>query len=368
MSPPLEPPHSTPARAGWGGQPLYVQSLDLSALPTGREVRVMVELVRNSLGAPIRVPVVVIRGKKEGPVFGLVAALHGNELNGIPVLHDLIDRLDPHQLRGTIVAVLVANVPGYLKRQREFNEGTDLNHIMPGKEPGTEAQIYAHRLVTRIVRHFDYMIDLHTASFGRVNSLYIRADMTSHFTARMAYLQRPQIILHNPASDKTLRGTAMGLGIPAITVEIGNPHQFQPEYIRRSLVGIRAVLGEFGLVSRRKKLAAGAEPVICQSSSWLYTQEGGLLEVYPSVTDTVAAGDVIATVRDIFGDVLQEYQAPHDGVIIGKSVEPVTQTGARIVHLGHLSEGPELEAYYRRDVTNSLATPSSSVAESEEEL
>ena len=41
---------------------------------------------------------------------------------------------------------------------------------------------------------------------------------------------------------------------------------------------------------------------------------------------------------DVFGDLVREYVAPHRGIVIGKSVEPVSATGARILHLGHMAE------------------------------
>lgn len=311
----------------------YWDQLDLDRLPRGCRSRLQVELVHDGLGRPLRVPILVARGEKPGPVFGVTAAVHGNELNGIPVIHRLMDRVDPQRLHGTLVAVAVINVPGYLTNQRYFADGRDLNHVMPGRADGSVSQVYAHRLVDRVINRFDYMVDLHTASFGRVNSLYVRADLTDATAARMAALQRPQIILHNPPADSTLRGTAADLGIPAITVEIGNPQVFQHEYIKSSLAGVRSVLIEVGMLPRRP-IGPGPQPVICSRSYWIYTDHGGLLEVFPRVTDRLEKGEVIARLTNIFGDVVREYHAPEAGVVIGKSVNPVAQTGARILHLG----------------------------------
>ena len=109
----------------------------------------------------------------------------------------------------------------------------------------------------------------------------------------MAYLQRPQIILHDPPSDRTLRGAAMELKIPAITVEIRDPQRFQNESIKRSLIGLRSVLSEVGMLSKRT-VAPGPPPVLCEDSNWLYTDHGGLLEVFPDVTDPVTEGEPIA--------------------------------------------------------------------------
>ncbi len=318
-------------------RPLLLSALQLSMLPSGQISRALVELAHDGMARPIRVPIVVAKGRSEGPVFGLTAAVHGNELNGLPVLHQLFDWIEPKKLKGTIVGVLAVNVPGILMFQREFIDGTDLNRIMPGKADGNISEVYAHRFVDRIVKHFDYLIDLHTASFGRVNSLYVRADMKQEKTSRMAYLQRPQIIVHNEASDRTLRGTTMELKIPSITVEIGDPQRFKPEFIKRSVMGIRAVLGEFGLLPKTK-ISLGQEPVICDRSKWIYTDHGGLLTVFPQVAERVETDQVLARLTNVFGDLLEEYRAPEDGIVVGRSVNPIAQTGARIVQLGHVAD------------------------------
>ena len=307
--------------------------LEISECPAGVTTRLLVELADDGLGQPIRVPVLVARGRRAGPVFGMTAAVHGDELNGIRVIHDLFAHLDVRTLRGTVVAAVAVNVPGLHWHIRDFVDGRDLNHIFPGVPDGRVADVWAYRVIERIVRHLDYLADLHTASLGRTNCVYVRADMSDRRTARMAYLQRPQIIVHSPPHDGTLRGAAMELGIPAITVEIGDPMRFQPGHVRSCRVGLRALLVDLGMVPKRPA-ALLQEPVLCSGSRWLYTDKGGLLEVLPRPLDSVAKGDAVARLQDAFGDVVRTYHAPADGVVIGCSLNPVGQTGARILHLG----------------------------------
>ncbi|MGC1307976.1 MAG: succinylglutamate desuccinylase/aspartoacylase family protein [Phormidesmis sp.] len=322
-----------------------VDELDLEQIPRGTCTRVMVDLIHDGLGRSLRLPVMIGRGKHPGPVLGLTAALHGNELNGIPIIHRLFDAIDLNTLRGTVIGVMVVNVPAYLNNQRTFDDRTDMNHVMPGKPNGSIAEIYAYRFIHRIVRRFEYLIDLHTASFGNINSLYVRADMTNEVTAKMAYLQRPQIILHNSPSDRTLRGTTSELGIPSITVEIGDPQVFQSKVIAASLTGVRRVMAEIGMLTKRSTAKAGPQPVLCSKSDWIYADRGGLLEVLPKPTALVIKGEVIALQRNIFGEVICQYRAPHDGIVIGKSMNPVAQTGARILNLG-LITSPDKYAFY----------------------
>lgn len=310
-----------------------VSALDVSSFEVGVS-RVFIELVGDGLGAGVRVPVLVARGVQPGPVLGITACLHGNELNGIPVIHRVFDALDVQQLKGTVVGVVALNVYGVHLNQREFIDGTDLNRIMPGHPQGSAAQVYASRILDRIVNQFNYLMDLHTASFGRINSLYIRADMKHETCAAFSYLQDAEIIVHNEASKPTLRGAAMRMGIPAITVEIGDPQTWQSSLTRSAVRGVRAVLDHLDMFPLETRDLTRSTPVLCRSSSWMYTDRGGLLDVRPGLCDVVSAGQHVATVRTAFGDVIREYNAPTDGIVVGRSVNPVGPTGARILHLG----------------------------------
>ena len=312
-----------------------IKTLNIEDVPKGTISRYWLNLVTDGMGQPVQIPIIVARGHQDGKVLGLTAAVHGNELNGIPVIQRIFKEINSNELKGTIVGVPVVNVPSFQRKKRRFIDGTDLNHIMPGKSNGTVSQIYAHRVVTRIIHQFDYLMDLHTASVGRINSYYIRADMSDPVVNKMALLQNAQIIVHNPPSDGTLRGTANEMNIPAITLEVGNPNTFQKGMIREGLTGIHNVLGYLGMIDCEID-EGSSETLLCKKSYWIYTDTGGILAVHPNVTEQVKEGQVIATMRNIFGDLVQEYLAPEDGIVIGKSVSPVNQTGGRILHLGIL--------------------------------
>lgn len=314
-----------------------IQELKLDEIPRGTMQRFFLHIVSDGMGMPIYVPVMVAKGAKDGPVLGLTAAVHGNELNGIPVIQRLFKEIDATTLRGTVVGVPVANVPSLLRRTRRFLDGHDLNHHMPGKPEGNVSQVYAWRLVDRVVRYFNYLIDLHTASFGRINSYYIRADMINPVTRQMALLQHPQIILHNPPSDGTLRGAAHELGIHAITMEVGNPFRFQRGMIRDGLTGIHNVLHYLDMKKSQIEILQG-KPVICKNSYWIYSDKGGFLTVLPEPATQVKKDQLIARLVSVFGDLIEEYLAPEDGVVIGKEVNPVNQTGGRMLHLGLIGE------------------------------
>lgn len=95
----------------------------------------------------------------------------------MPCIHRVITDLNVKDLKGTVVAVPCVNVPGYLRFTREFSDGKDLNRYFPGKLGGTASQVYNKNFFQKVILQLNFLIDLHTASFGRVNSYYVRADM-----------------------------------------------------------------------------------------------------------------------------------------------------------------------------------------------
>jgi hypothetical protein len=153
----------------------------------------------------------------------------------------------------------------------------------------------------------------------------------------MARLQRPEIIVHNEAKDGTLRDAAMERNIPAITVEVGNPLRFQSRLIKRSRVGLLAILKHFGVIEKPEE-HIDAEPVICGRSYWIYAQHGGLISVLREPTQHVEAGQEIARVHNVFGDLVATYCAPVAGVVVGRATNPICRTGSRILHLGVTGE------------------------------
>lgn len=122
-----------------------INELILEDVPRNSISRYWLELVEDGMGVPIKIPVIVAKGDKVGKVVGMTAAVHGNELNGIPVIQRLFKEIDIAELQGTIVGIPVLNTPSYLRKKRRFLDGVDLNHIMPGKENGTVSQVYARR-------------------------------------------------------------------------------------------------------------------------------------------------------------------------------------------------------------------------------
>lgn len=257
----------------------------MGRLEPGKTHYLWLNMMKEGTGDDLRVPVIVAKGIEPGPTFGITSSVHGNEINGIPPIHRLMNELNPQNLCGTVMACPVVNQTGFYNNVREFRDGKDLNRSFPGKPDGNSSQQFCFSVTEKLLSSLNYHVDLHTASFGRVNSFYIRADMQNESVADMAWLCNPQIIVHNCGQPGTLRGAATALGIHSITIEIGNPQVFQHELGAQTFAGIRRILHHLKMYDLGSEVPTPPpnkeDTVLCDGGYWFYTRTGGLLEVHP---------------------------------------------------------------------------------------
>lgn len=84
----------------------------------------------------ISLPVTVINGVAEGPRLWLSAAIHGDEINGVEIIRQVLKRVDPQKLRGTLIAAPIVNVFGFIEQSRYLPDRRDLNRVFPGSDRG----------------------------------------------------------------------------------------------------------------------------------------------------------------------------------------------------------------------------------------
>ncbi len=305
----------------------------------GKRTELQLPLYINGLSQPVTAPFIVVRGQHPGPTVGIAAAVHGNELNGIKIIHHVLSRLDPTKMHGALLCCPVVNVLAYQANQRRFPEDErDLNHQFPGKIDGTPSQQYARAFVQTFIEPCDFLIDIHTASEGRINSFYVRADLKNAQTRELALLMDPHIILHNCGGDHTLRNVAQKREVPAITVEAGNPMVFQGKMALEGEQGIVNILSYLGVIPDKIVRDHENTPVICKSSKWLRIRSGGLLNTTFGLRQVLKKKQTIAEILDPFGNTIDRCHAPKGGIVIGMVKSPVATPGTRICHLGSIGE------------------------------
>ena len=283
-------------------------------------------------GIAVPTAVLVVHGVREGPTLCLTAALHGDELNGIEIVRRVLYELDPNQLAGTVIGVPIVNLHGFRRSSRYLPDRRDLNRFFPGAAHGSSASRIAHSFFEQVVRRCNALVDIHTGSFQRTNLPQLRADMKVPAVAGLTSGFTATSVLHSEGEPGTLRRAAVEVGIPAVTLETGEPGRLQQHEIEHGTQGIAGLLDHLGMVALPSARPA-PEPVYSEST-WVRADRGGLLFGAVSLGQRVRTGDLLGTVTDPITNVRSELRAPQDGRILGMAQNQVVMPGFAAFRIG----------------------------------
>lgn len=301
-------------------------------IPLGVSLSLNLELPK-LYNTPTKLPIHVIRGKRNGPTVFISAAIHGDELNGIEIIRRLrkLDMLK--KIRGTIILVPIVNIYGIMTLSRYLPDRRDLNRSFPGSTHGSLASRVAKIFFDEIVRKCDLGIDLHTAAIHKSNLPQIRTNIENEYTFNLAKAFQAPVILHSEVRDGSLRAVAQEEGIPILLYEAGEALRFDEKCIRIGVNGIINVLRENGMLAKVAKRVDKKTPIVTKNSHWIRSIESGMLRTIKALGDTVRKDEIIAFIDEAIGDSSFELRAPFDGVIIGKSEIPLVQEGDAVFHI-----------------------------------
>ena len=283
-------------------------------------------------GLSTTTPVLVVNGARPGPTLCLTAAVHGDELNGIEMVRRVVHELDASELAGTVIGVPVVNLHGFRRGSRYLPDRRDLNRYFPGNPNGSSASRIAHAFFTEVVVHCNALVDLHTGSFHRTNMPQLRADLGDPRVVELTGGFGNLVVVHSRAAVGTLRRAAADIGIPAVTMEAGEPMRLQPEEVDHGVQGIRGLLNSMSMVQNRRLF--GQRPAIYYSSRWVRADHGGMLLASVQPGDTVRSGQVLGTITDPVTNRVVRIVAPSDGRVIGMALNQVVMPGFAAFHLG----------------------------------
>lgn len=307
------------------------------AISPGERKRLTIPLGDLPTNTPMSLPVVVVHGEQPGPCLWVSAALHGDEINGVEIVRSLLERVAARGLNGTLIAVPVVNIYGFLNESRYLPDRRDLNRSFPGRAKGSLASRIAHLFMEEIVAHCTHGIDLHTAADSRTNYPQIRGNMKDKVTHDMARAFNAPIMMHSKNRKGTIRKAATDLGLPVLLFEGGEPLRFDEHVIEVGREGILRVMDHLGM-REYDGAAIETESLESNRSTWVRARRAGLFRMFYKMGDMVAKGDHLGAIEDIFGNRTLRVKSPADGMLIGCAVNPLIYQGDAIVHIAKIQK------------------------------
>lgn len=274
----------------------------------------------------LNMPVQVVVGRQAGPTLFVSAAVHGDELNGVEIIRRLLKRKILRSIKGTLLAVPIVNVHGFLDQSRYLPDRRDLNRSFPGSPKGSLAARLANTFFTEIVSRADYGVDLHTGAINRSNLPQIRGNLDDARTLDMAQAFGAPVIVNANIRDGSLRACAADKNIPILIYEAGEALRFDEISIRAGLRGILNVMRHIGMLPKSPRSKPG-KSVLARSTSWVRAAESGIVTGKVKLGSSVTKGQQIAAVADPLGEWEDALKAPFDGLVIGRSELPLAHEG-----------------------------------------
>jgi predicted deacylase len=292
---------------------------------------VFLKISETYAGGDVAIPIRVIRAPAEGPSVFVTAAIHGDELCGTGIIHELLYSEDLNVLAGTLILIPVVNVFGFESHDRYLPDRRDLNRQFPGSPGGSLAARVAHTLMEQIVRQCEWGIDLHSAAQPRTNYPNVRGKLTDPRVRRLAEAFGCELVVEGAGPAGSLRREACKVGCATILLEAGEPLKVESDVLQVGARGIRNALIDLGMIA--------GEPVRppfqvrIRKTTWVRAKVGGILRFHIRPGELVDAGQPIATNYTIFGKDPTVLASPVDGVVLGITTIPLVKPGEPICHV-----------------------------------
>jgi predicted deacylase len=248
----------------------------------------------------------------------MVAGVHGDEFEGVRALGELGQEVDASELRGTLIIVPVVNMPAYQAGQRVSPlDGLNLARTTPGRPDGSPTERLGYALFHYIVEGSDLVVDMHSAGTKLVmlpvaGFCDLPTD-AGHASWAAACAMGLDWVWETPQWPGILTYEAVKRGIPACGAEIGGMGRCLDEDValyKRTLYNLLGYMGmlpiEIGPLNRVQALAG----------EWLLSPASGFFTPRVALGQTVRQGDILATIRDVYGALSAEIAAAEPGIVV----------------------------------------------------
>jgi predicted deacylase len=300
----------------------------------GQSKTINLEIARLHTMTKLKIPVIIERSKAEGPVVLFSAGIHGDEINGVEIVRQIIVRKINKPKTGTIICIPVVNIFGFVSQTREFPDGRDLNRVFPGSKNGSLASRFAWHLLNEIMPVVDYGVDFHAGGASRFNAPQIRIEQGNEELKRLSDVFNAPFTLSSKNIAGSFRSACGKLGIKMLLYEGGKSLDLNHEVTQEGVQGAKRLLEHLGMLNIRKNAKIPERPPIyIEDSAWIRARHSGMFQNRINAGQFVSKGEVIAIITDPFGKFEQKVKAPNSGYIINSNTAPIVYQGDAIFHI-----------------------------------
>lgn len=296
----------------------------------GEDKKLNLRIARLPTYTNIDLPVRVIRSENPGPVVLLTGGLHGDEINGIEIVRRLLSNKLLKLKKGSVVAIPLMNIYGFIQSVRGVPDGKDINRSFPGSKTGSLAKLVAYTIMKKIIPIIDVGIDFHTGGSSRSNFPQIRCVLNIEQNLELARAFAPPVIIHSGLIDKSFRKSAYKKEKHILVYETGEALRFDLNGIQEGINGTLRLLQYLKMI---KEAPEPHFPEVYENSAWIRASFAGLYHSKIELGDFIEKGMNLGSITDPFGNEKKILKSKYEGRVIGFNNCPVVHKGDALLHI-----------------------------------
>ncbi len=282
----------------------------------------------------VEIPVIIERSKEPGPTLLITAGIHGDEINGVEVVRQIIAKKINKPAKGSVICIPVLNVFGFLNMDRFFPDGRDLNRVFPGTKNGSLASRFAYQFINEILPVADFCLDFHTGGASRFNAPHIRVDPKNKRLVELAKVFNAPFTLLSKNLEGSYRATCSKKGKDILLFEGGKSQSSSKEIAIGGVHGTMRILNHLEMLDKDFILPVpDSNSLLVKKSIWMRAKYSGLLHIKIPISKHVEKGEILATITDPYGKMRHVVKASNEGYVINVNEAPIVYKGDAIFRI-----------------------------------
>ena len=330
------------------------QQFAAATLKAGAKERFLVDIGELSGGSALAVPVIVVRGRRDGPRVYVGAGSHAEEAAAVDAVKRFAAQIQPEEVSGTLVMVPLQNVPAYTFRSVLFpldaptSGSVNVGGLTSGDPEGNMTARLLAVLSDSIALDIDFAIEMRGTHLDSMNypftTFAYAPDETEKRKAERLDICRKvgnELIRCQPAMPGGLLWILDQRGALTTAVEAGEGWRNLEPFPSIMIRGMRNFCKAVGVMDGDLDLPQAYVEYTRLKN--VFTKRGGMTHVYVRPGQHVSEGELLGEVRDMFDDVIEEVTAPFNGVVGRCTLLPIVATGGRFCNVAETDNGEEWE-------------------------
>ncbi|MEN8817858.1 MAG: succinylglutamate desuccinylase/aspartoacylase family protein [Nonlabens sp.] len=320
-------------------------SIDIlgEAVSQGKGIQIHLDIAKLHTRTKIEVPIIIERGKEPGPTILITGGIHGDEINGVEIVRQIVAKGYNKPEKGMVICIPVVNIFGFLNQTRQFPDGRDLNRVFPGSKTGSLASIFAHHLMKEIVPLADYCLDFHTGGANRFNAPQVRINEGDEESLELAKIFGASFIMKSKRREKSYRDSAIKMGKKVLLFEGGKSLDIDKKVTKVGVKGALHIMHHLGVRDFSQEISSKGkktEPIVVESSKWIRARYSGMFRSSAVLGKFYSKGEVIGSISDPFGFFEKSVKALVNGYVFCVNQAPIVNKGDAIIHMSMEKKEP----------------------------